>query len=391
LDNGGHRQRRPQTKREYNLITTIRRKAAAALVSSGLVAGAFVAQAAPAGAATFTVTKGQSIQAAINAAPPGSTIVVRPGTFHENVTIAKNNINLEGTPGKTILKPTGNAPSGGCAISEQPGGEPQNSGICVIGNLDFSTFSLIKPVKGVSVTGFTVRDFPNQGIFVLGGQGTTVQNNTLVNNGDYGVFALVSTGTTILNNTASGSGEAGIYVGDSPNAQAVVKNNTVFDNGLGIFIRSASSGAIVSNNAHDNCLGVLFLEAPSSPTNWAATGNQVNHNNKSCPASGDTPPISGGGIVVLGGHDIVIQANTVDNNRPSGPTFASGGIVLIAGSSNNQIVANTAHGNAPADLIDQSGASNTFRANACDTSIPRRLCGRTVTTDPSTTTPPPGG
>jgi len=373
------------------LITTIRRKAAAALVSSGLVAGAFVAQAAPAGAATFTVKKGQSIQAAINAAPPGSTIVVKPGTFRENVTIAKNNIKLQGTPGQTILKPTGNAPTGGCAFPGPQGVENENTGICVIGDFDFSTFTLIKPVKGVSVTGFTVRDFPNQGIFVLGGQGTTVQNNTLVNNGGYGVFANTSTATTILDNTASGSGEAGLYVGDSPSAQAVVKGNTTFNNGFGIFIRSASSGSIVANNVHDNCLGILFLEAPDSPTNWVATGNQVNHNNNACPAGDDAPPISGGGIVVLGGHQIVIQANTVNDNQPSGPTFVSGGIVLIAGSSNNQVVGNTAHGNVPADLIDQSAASNTFRANNCDTSIPGGLCGHTVTTDPSTTTPPPGG
>jgi parallel beta-helix repeat protein len=372
------------------LITTFRRKAAAALISSGMVAGALVAQAAPAGAATFTVKPGQSIQAAINAAPPGSTIVVKPGTYRENVTIAKNNIKLQGTPGQTILKPPAGAPTGGCAFPGD-GGANENSGICVIGDFDFSTFTLITPVSGVSVTGFTVKNFPNQGIFVVGAENTTVQNDVLTNNGAYGVFANTSTGTRILDNTASGSGEAGLYVGDSPSAQAVVKNNTVFNNGFGIFIRSASSGSIVANNAHDNCLGILFLEAPNSPTNWVATGNQVNHNNNSCPAGDDAPPISGGGIVVLGGHQIVIQANTVNDNRPSGPSFVSGGIVLIAGSSNNQIVGNTAHGNVPADLIDQSAASNTFRANDCDTSIPGGLCGHTVVTTPATTTPPPGG
>jgi len=373
------------------LITTIRRKAAAALVTSGLVAGAFVAQAAPAGAATFTVKKGQSIQAAINAAPAGSTIVVKPGTFRENVTIAKNNIKLQGTPGLTILKPPAGAPTGGCAFVAFPGGPVENSGICVIGDLDFSDFSVIKPVTGVSVTGFTVRNFPNQGVFVLGGENTTVQNNVFTNNGGYGVFANTSTGTRILDNTASGSGEAGLYVGDSPSAQAVVKGNTAFNNGFGIFIRSASSGSIVANNVHDNCLGILFLQAPDSPTNWVATGNQVNHNNNVCPAGDEAPPVSGAGIAVFGGHQLVIQANTVNNNRPNGPTFVSGGIVLVEGSSNNQIVGNTAHGNAPADLIDQSAASNTFRANDCDTSIPGGLCGHTVVTTPATTTPPPGG
>jgi len=374
------------------VIATIRRKAAAAVISSGLVAGAFVAQAAPAGAATFTVSPGQSIQAAIDAAPAGSTIVVRPGTYHENVTITKNNIRLLGTPGKTILKPTGNDPTGGCAF---PGGENgdgplENVGICVIGNFDFSTFTLISSVRGVRVTGFTVRDFPSQGIFIIGGQSTVVQNNTFVDNGAYGVFANTSTNTSILNNTASGSGEAGVYVGDSPDARANIQGNNVFDNGFGIFIRSASNGTVTANKAHDNCLGILFLNEPDPDKNWVATGNQVNHNNKACPGGDDTPPISGGGIVVFGGENISLRANTVDGNVATGDTFVSGGIVLTAGSSGTRVTGNIALGNAPADLIDQSGASNFFAANRCDTSIPVGLCGHTVTTDPSTTTPPAG-
>ncbi len=358
------------------MIITFRRRAAAALISSGLVAGAFVAQAAPASAATFTVSPGQSIQAALNAAPAGSTVVVRPGTYRENVWITKNNVKLQGTPGKTILEPTGNAPTGPCAF---PGGQNgdgplENSGICVIGNFDFETFTLISPVKGARVTGFTVRDFPSQGLFLIGGQNTTVQNNTFMNNGAYGVFANTSTGTVIQANTASGSGEAGIYVGDSPNANATIQANTVYNNGFGLFIRSASHGSIVANNAHDNCLGILFLEAPDAATNWVTSSNQVNHNNNACPAGDDAPPVSGGGIVVLGGHKIIIQANVVNDNQPSGPSFVSGGIVLIAGSSGNTVAANKAHGNVPADLIDDAAGSNTYTANSCGASIPPGLC-----------------
>lgn len=369
------------------MITTIRRKAAVALVSSGLAAGALVGQAVPAGAATVTVNPGQSIQAAIDAAPAGSTINVKAGRYTENVSITKNNIRLVGVPGQTILRPPAN-PSGSCAF---PGGDNgtgplENSGICVFGHLD-GEFNLISPVTGVSVTGFTVRGFPSQGIFVVGAANTKVQNNTLANNGAYGVFANTSTNTTIVSNTASGSGEAGIYVGDSPFANAVIKSNTVFGNGFGIFIRSASHGAVTSNNAHDNCLGMLFLEAPNSSDSWAVSANQVDHNTQSCPAGDDAPPISGGGIVLVGSHSVSITANTVNDNVPSGPTFVSGGIVLIEGSSSNVVSSNKAHGNAPADLIDQSAASNTFTANSCATSIPGGLCGASVTTTPATTTP----
>lgn len=44
-----------------------------------LAATTLLLVAPPAGAATVTVQSGQSIQAAIDGAPPGSTIVVEPG------------------------------------------------------------------------------------------------------------------------------------------------------------------------------------------------------------------------------------------------------------------------------------------------------------------------
>jgi len=376
------------------VIATIRRKAAATLISSGLVAGAFVAQAAPAGAATFTVRPGQSIQAAVDAAPRGSTINVLPGTYRESVGITKDGITLHGSgSGTTVLVPAAQ-PDGPCVFpSDQPGGPPDVAGICVVGNVDTSMFPtrVISPVRGVRVTGFTVKNFPGEGIFVIGGQGTTVQGNRLVNNGGYGVYANSSTTTSILANTASGSGEAGIYVGDSPDARAVIMGNTVFDNQFGVFIRSSSNGSISSNVARDNCLGILFLSEPDTDRNWVASSNQVNHNNKLCPGGEESPPLAGIGILVFNGQHITIQANTVNDNNPgANPSFVSGGIVLFAGSSGNIVVANNAHRNVPADLIDQSGASNRFSANNCDTSIPGGLCGHTVTTDPSTTTPPAG-
>src|SRR5438445_3788885 len=60
--------------------------------------------ATPALAKTIHVHPGQSIQAAINAAKPGDTIVVDAGVYHENLVITKDRLQLEGAgPGATVL------------------------------------------------------------------------------------------------------------------------------------------------------------------------------------------------------------------------------------------------------------------------------------------------
>src|SRR5258705_5641880 len=47
-----------------------------------------------------------TIQAAVNAANPGDTVRVPPGTYHENVLVAKDNITIKGQSG-AILDGTG--------------------------------------------------------------------------------------------------------------------------------------------------------------------------------------------------------------------------------------------------------------------------------------------
>src|SRR6476619_4199590 len=73
-----------------------------------LAAAALVAAPTPALAATHVVHPGESIQAAVDAASPGDTVFVQPGTYHEAVVVTTDGIFLRGGgPGNytTIVAP----------------------------------------------------------------------------------------------------------------------------------------------------------------------------------------------------------------------------------------------------------------------------------------------
>src|SRR3954449_9159782 len=105
---------------------------------SALLLGALVASMvglAPAGAAEFVVHPGESIQAALRAAPPGSTITVRKGVYHEAVTLTDDGMKVRGD--NAVLEPppppATPPPAGPCFDPGDPGGV---TGFCVVGDVD---------------------------------------------------------------------------------------------------------------------------------------------------------------------------------------------------------------------------------------------------------------
>ena len=342
------------------------------------VVGATFVLASPASAATtITVGPGRSIQAAIDRAHPGDTIVVKPGTYRENLTIQKNNITLHGSGGfgggTQLLLPTTPHPS----ICTE-GDDVQ--GICVAGIFD-RNFNLIRRTWNVRVTGIHVHGF-GSGIFAAGTGNFSVDHSRFTSNGEYGVFSLESTGTKLVQNEASGSAEAGFYIGDSPNAQATLRGNRSHHNGLtGFLLRNASYGLAEYNSTHDNCVGIFALGgAPGPVRGWTLRRNDVFHNNAACPAGDEGPALSGIGIALAGTKGALVAANNVVNNRPSGPSAYHGGILLAKAAPgyvprDNIVRDNVAFGNRPIDLFyDGTGSGNRWVNNSCDTSQPPGHC-----------------
>jgi parallel beta-helix repeat protein len=349
------------------------------LAAVGVIVAAAVVVAAPAAsAATVVVRPGGSIQAAVDAAQPGATIIVAPGTYHEAVCVTTNGIKLRGNG--AVIRPPAQAPQTPCAFDA--GG--QTVGIAVIGDLDLATGEVLEPVRDVAISGFRVEGFAAFGIGMLGGSNVDIVGNTAVDNGEYGIARFQSTGGSLRGNRVTGSEEAGLYLGDSPEAHAIIVGNTAWNNGFfGIFVRDSAHGAVVGNESFGNCIGIIVLatQPQVSVQDWTVKGNRVHDNTKACPASEDGPPASGIGIALAGAAHSTVIGNLATGNRPTGPTLAAGGIAVFstaplggADPAGNVVKANQLLDNDPDLSYDGTGSANSFLDNTCRSSSPAGLC-----------------
>jgi parallel beta-helix repeat protein len=339
-----------------------------------------------------TVRPGQSIQAALDAARPGDTVVVRPGTYREQPQVVKDRITLVGHG--AVLSPPATPVPNRCSVAV---GAPQNPpanpfGICVAGDISPGAPPPVhRPVRGVTVRGFTVSGFEETAITVIGGQGTRIEDNDVTGGLEYGILLSNSSGDVVSRNQVRGAVVAGIYVGDSPNSRATVTRNDVADNGVfGIFVRNASHGTVSRNSVRGSCSGIALIP-PGPPAavvaDWTVTGNRITGNNRVCPSvNPQEAPLTGVGLLLSGATDITVTRNVIRDNRVGDARATwGGGVVLISGSlfgvpkdpTGILVAHNTLRGNAPFDIVAvDEGSANRYRHNRCALSSPTGLCSR---------------
>ncbi|HEY7498202.1 MAG TPA: right-handed parallel beta-helix repeat-containing protein [Vicinamibacterales bacterium] len=347
------------------------------------IAFAIVTSAAAASANTHVVRPGESIQAAVDAASPGDTIIVKAGEYYESVTIHTSGLTLRGQ-GRVVLEPS-HYGSSECYI---PG---HDVGICVVPS-DFnpSTGAYTSRVRDVTISGFRIEGFQGDGVFGFGTENLRVSNVVAIDNTAYGIATFDGIGSTITGNAVSGSHDAGIYVGDSLNANAIVSHNRAWNNAFAILVRHSRKAIVSNNDVWDSCLGVFLLADGQAGGSGeiAVFNNNVVANNRVCTQFAEVgflPVLGGGGVVLAGSQHNAIFQNEVKDNR--GDTLFSGGIVLIAtpranaggsfdASTNNLVILNRARGNEPADIVqDAASVPNLVFANRCGTSTPGGFCG----------------
>ena len=255
---------------------------------------------APGAAATLNVPADYAtIQAAINAASNGDTILVSDGTYTENIDFK----------GKAITLKSINGPS---------------TTIIDGGSIDTVVKFITNETSSSVIDGFTIRNglatsnyTEGGGIFVASAS-PTISNNKIINNkacagGGIGLyFSSPTIQKNIISNNAQGgcvggTGGGGILIGGASHPQ--ILNNTISNNSMG------SDG------------GGISLFAGGTPT---IQGNTI---------TGNTASGQGGGIVMFNDSDPLIIDNVISGNSAT----QGGGIagLVPSGSAGPTIVNNT--------------------------------------------------
>jgi len=264
------------------------------------VAGADELPADPGGAAVpavIRVAAGESIAKAIDGAPPGTTIEVEPGVYHEALTIDTPGITLRGLV-KGEARPT------------LDGRGELNDGVIASG----SPFAM---------TGFRIQHYKGNGVSTQGVDGVVLSDLVVDDTGLYGVYPVQSRNITVTHNTVTRVVDAGIYVGESNGA--LVAWNEVHHNVAGIEIENTNDAVVRDNLVYENTAGILVFVLPGKRQkegkrtrvfrNWSIRNNTPNFGDPNA-IVGQLP--QGLGINVIGADDTVIEDNVVKDNESVG-------------------------------------------------------------------------
>jgi parallel beta-helix repeat protein len=310
---------------------------------------AFVA--APAANATVhRVMPDQSIQAAIDAAAPGDTILVEPGTYkfkpgpkasgkyYYGLRIKTDNLRLigkevpgRGEAGKVRLVydgPADRAGDVGAGIYAAPDVSlPGSSRSCdpdVSDDSALGQFCRQNAVKGFYVRGFSVEGFPRNGIQTRWVNGFQFVRNTSANNLNNGIYPTLSANGLVQNNVSYGSLDTAMWVAGSENVRVI--GNEVFGSVIGFEITVSNNVLFTQNKVYDNTVGIGLFHpngagnpptAVPAMTNWVIEHNDIRNNNRknaALPGTFQSALPSGIGVIVAGVSNHTISKNTVADN-----------------------------------------------------------------------------
>ncbi|RCW20220.1 parallel beta-helix repeat protein [Ciceribacter lividus] len=286
-------------------------------------------------AAETTVTVGRadadftSIQAAVDRAAGGTTVVVRAGVYREHVRVDKP-LTLRGE-GAVVVDAGKNGSAiilagSGIELSgfevRNAGSSGTDAGLLVLG--DGNTLSHIRATEN------------HRGIVVSGGRENDISDSEASGNRNDGVALLGASATGVTRNTLSGNGRAGIWLEAIHADQSMLEaaENRIFDNS----VRANKKFGIALNS------GAVRNEID---------GNRVEANGRQT---------SDAGILInCGPNGNLVRENVVSGNQKHG-------ILIISGSFANRVLDNAVTGSATGigiyDANTNEIAGNSVRGSA---------------------------
>ena len=276
-------------------------------------------------AAIHHVQPGDSIQAALDAASSGDTVLVSPGTYEENVgsiyglRISKDNIRLigksrshKGDSGKVRLIASGDVQTqGGTGVYAAPEGCDYSASECNLPDL-----------KNFYIRGFTVEGFGKNGIQTRFVDGFKIMRNESAHNLNNGIYPTLSANGLVSNNSSYGSLDTAMWVAGSENVRVI--GNELFDSVIGFEITVSNNVKVRLNEIHNNTVGIGLFHPngagnPPLPVmeDWAIEGNNIYNNNRinDAPAGSFQSALpAGAGVLLLGVSDHVVRLNSIKDN-----------------------------------------------------------------------------
>jgi parallel beta-helix repeat protein len=254
-----------------------------------------------------------TIQAGINVANSGDTVLVAPGTYSENVDFQGKNITVASLSGASVttIKGTGVGP--------------------VVIFDDNSAASGV--LQGFTITGGACAFIKNQylggGIYVGVGETPTITGNTITNNRgcDGAGISIYGAGPVIQNNVITHNQQYGYSGGNGGGGIQI----------LGGAVPAQVIGNTITDNAHTNWGGGIGMNGGGVAlikNNFIARNTAYN---------------AGGGISMINGSAPLIVQNVIVDNVVTNNSGSGGGVYWILPGSptalsllNNTIVGNTA-------------------------------------------------
>jgi parallel beta-helix repeat protein len=286
-----------------------------------------------------------TISDAVNAAAPGETIGVCPGTYTEFVEIFTDGLVLQALGLVKLVSP----------------GTPG--------------FGFTVAANGVTIQGFDISGFaqPDDCGIVAVGAGGDLRNNRLHDN-DFGFCVFFSEGTRLRNNVVENNGSDAIFAAIVDNLQ--VLTNTVRNNGgFGMWVEGCDVGVVGTNIDHNSVTGNQGdgIYAPECPA--MIQNNTVRNNALAGPDFHGIHVFDSAGAVVTRNSvqssnvGIFVEDVTAATISLNSVSFNAVGIDVV-GSDGAKLMRNNVTRSTVVDCRWDGTGSQTFTANACGTEIP---------------------